>query len=181
MLQMMVMRSVTRLLCVCAYMLAYEPERSRAETLAPPTASISELSSMKVEGQLVKVQGRYYVIKDREGKEVYLEVSSDTELAGSFKPGDDVEVWTAPVEHAIAIRAVTPGENGDSLMSATRLLKGTLMTTDGRYYVLLDADGKEVRVLVNEDTELAGAFKPGDRVEIFTSPIEHAVAIRAAK
>ena len=136
---------------------------------------------MKVEGELIKIEGRYYVIKDREGKQLYLEVSSDTELAGAFKPGDRVEIWTSPVEHALAIRASTSDEEEGSVESATRLLKGTLVNTEGRYYVLRDAKGKEVRVLVTQNTELAGEFKPGDRVEVFTSPIEHAVAIRAAR
>jgi len=50
------------------------------------------IASMKVEGRLVKIEGRYYVIKDLHGKEVYLLISQDTELAGAFKIGDRVEV-----------------------------------------------------------------------------------------
>ena len=136
---------------------------------------------MKVEGELIKVQGRYYVIKDAQGKEMYLLVGPDTELAGPFKPGDRIEVWTSPIEHAIAIRATSLELDSDRIEAATHSLKGKLIGIEGKYYVIVGADGKEIRLLVDEDTELAGEFRLGERIEVFTSPIEHAVAIKSAK
>jgi len=138
-------------------------------------------SSMKVEGRLMKVQGRYYVIEDSQGKEIYLLVSQDTELSGTFKEGDRIEVWTSPIEHAIAIRATLPEQESPAIDTATRTIKGKLIAIEGKYYVMLNREGKEIRLLVNQDTELAGEFSPGDTIEVFTSPIEHAVAIRSAK
>lgn len=138
-------------------------------------------SSMKVEGRLMKVQGRYYVIEDSQGKEIYLLVSQDTELSGAFKVGDHIEVLTSPIEHAIAIRAALPEQESPAVDTATRTITGKLIATEGKYYVMLDRAGKEIRLLVNQDTELAGEFSPGDTIEVFTSPIEHAVAIRSAK
>jgi len=141
----------------------------------------SAISSMKVEGELIKVQGRYYVIKDAQGKEMYLLVGPDTELAGQVKPGDQIEVWTSPIEHAIAIRAASLGTYPEEINAATRSLKGKLIAIEGKYYVLVGTDGKEIRLLVNQDTELAGAFRLGEQIEVFTSPVEHAVAIRSTK
>jgi hypothetical protein len=162
-----------------------------AQIVATPPASpedtstsqkpTSAISSMKVEGELVKVQGRYYVIKDARGKEMYLLIGPDTELAGPFKPGDRIEVWTSPIEHAIAIRATSLELDSDRIEAATHSLKGTLIGIEGKYYVIVGADGKEIRLLVDQDTELAGAFSPGEQVEVFTAPIEHAVAIKSAK
>lgn len=140
-----------------------------------------DASSMKVEGRLMKIQGRYYVIEDSQGKEVYLLVSQDTELTGTFKVGDRIEVWTSPFEHAIAIRASLPEQESSAIDTATRTITGKLLAIEGKYYVLLDREGKEIRLLVNQDTELAGEFSPGDKIEVFTSPIEHAVAVRSAK
>jgi len=141
----------------------------------------SNASSMKVEGRLIKVQGRYYVIEDSQGKEIYLLVSQDTEVSGTFKAGDRIEVWTSPIEHAIAIRASLPERESPAIESATRTITGKLIAIEGKYYVMLNREGKEIRLLVNQDTELAGEFSPGDTIEVFTSPIEHAVAIRSAK
>jgi hypothetical protein len=112
---------------------------------------------------------------------MYLLVSPETELAGSFKPGDRIEVWTSPIEHAIAIRATTLALDSDRIETATHRLKGKLIGIEGKYYVMVTPDGKEIHLLVNHDTELAGEFKPGDLIEVFTSPVEHAVAIRSAQ
>lgn len=141
----------------------------------------AESASMKVEGRLMRIQGRYYVIEDNQGKEIYLLVGQDTELSGVFKIGDRVEVLTSPVEHAIAIRATRPEQESQQIDSATRTITGQLIAIEGKYYVVLDRDGKEIRLLVDQDTELAGEFAPGAIIEVFTSPIEHAVAIRSAK
>lgn len=136
---------------------------------------------MKVKGELVKVEGRYYVIRDAHGKEMYLLITPDTEIAGSYKPGDRIEVWTSPIEHAIAIRAGSLERDPEQIEAATHSLKGKLISIEGKYYVMVRADGKEIRLLVNHDTELAGEFRPGDQIEAFTSPVEHAVAIKSAK
>lgn len=141
----------------------------------------SDPASMKVEGRLTKIQGRYYVIEDAEGKEVYLLVSQDTQLSQKFKVGDQVEVLTSPIEHAIAIRATVPGQESHPIDSASRTITGKLISKEGKYYVVQDPDGKEIHLLVDEDTELAGEFGPGAMIEVFTSPVEHAVAIQSAK
>jgi hypothetical protein len=88
-------------------------------------------------------------------------------------------VWASPVEHALAIRAV-PSEP-ERLEAASQVIRGTLLKIEGQYYVLLDSKAKELRLLVSKDTELTGQFRPGDHIEVFTSPVEHALAIKAAK
>lgn len=146
-----------------------------------PSTPPPVVASMKVEGRLVKIEGRYYVIKDAQGKELYLLISQDTELAGTFKIGDLIEVWTSPIEHAIAIRASHPDQEALAIEIATHTLRGKLIAIEGKYYVLIGADGKEIRLMVNQETELSGEFRPGDEIEVFTSPVEHAVAIKSAK
>lgn len=152
------------------------PAWPQAPSPPPPV-----MASMKVEGRLVKIEGRYYVIKDAQGKESYLLISQDTELAGTFKIGDQIVVWTSPIEHAIAIRASIPEQEAPAIATATHTLRGKLTAIEGKYYVMIGADGKEIRLLVNQDTELAGEFRPGDQVEVFTSPVEHAVAIKSVQ
>ncbi len=165
---------------IMAVLLAVATQPLSAWTQNPsPTPQVA--ASMKVEGRLVKIEGRYYVIKDAQGKELYLLISQDTELAGTFKIGDLIEVWTSPIEHAIAIRASHPDQEALAIEIATHTLRGKLIAIEGKYYVMTGADGKEIRLLVNQDTELSGEFRPGDEIEVFTSPIEHAIAIKSAK
>lgn len=169
-----------RFLLVSAFLIAIAAYAIAAWGQIPSTQP-RETASMKVEGHLVKIQGRYYVIKDARGKEIYLLISPDTELSGTFNVGDWIEVWTSPIEHAIAIRASAPDDEAPVMETATHTLKGTLLGIEGKYYVMRGADGKDIRLLVNQDTELAGEFSPGDEIEVFTSPVEHAVAIKSPK
>jgi hypothetical protein len=150
------------------------------QSLSAQPSPSSNVASMKVEGRLIKIQGRYYVIEDSQGKEIYLMVSQDTELSGTFNVGDRVAIWTSPIEYAIAIRATALDQESHTISAATRTISGQLIAIEGKYYVMLDREGKEIRLLVNQDTELAGEFAAGDQIEVFTSPIEHAVAIKAA-
>lgn len=60
-------------------------------------------------------------------------------------------------------------------------MRGKLIGIEGKYYVVMGADGKELRLLVSQDTELAGEFRPGDPIEVFTSPGNHAVAIKTVQ
>jgi len=173
-------RTLLLLLCLTVALTGETAPASSQDTLASQK-STSATSSMKVEGELVKVQGRYYVIKDAQGKEMYLLIGPDTELAGSLNPGDRIEVWTSPIEHAIAIRAASLELDSDRIEAATHSIKGKLIAIEGKYYVIVGADGKEIRLLVDQDTELAGEFRLGERIEVFTSPVEHAVAIKSAK
>ncbi|WP_455379383.1 hypothetical protein [Petrachloros mirabilis] len=150
------------------------------QSLSAQPSPSSNVASMRVEGRLIKIQGRYYVIEDSQGKEIYLMVSQDTELSGTFKVGDRIAIWTSPIEHAIAIRATALDQEPETISAATRTISGQLIAIEGKYYVMLDREGKEIRLLVNQDTELAGEFAPGDQIEVFTSPVEHAVFIKAA-
>ena len=148
-----------------------QPPAGSAETPATPSSTIR--------GELVKIEGRFYVIKDDSGNEVRLLVSQDTELANQPKPGDHIEVQTSPVEHAMFIRALAT--HGDMPAGPSQIIRGELVKIEGPYYVVRDAEGREIRLHVSRDTEMTGSFKPGDQIEAHASPMEHAMTIKAAQ
>ena len=49
-----------------------------------------------VEGDLLKVDGDSYVVKDLEGKEVRLRATKDTKMGTSFKVGDHIQAEVSP-------------------------------------------------------------------------------------
>ncbi len=132
-----------------------------------------------VKGELVRIEGRYYVLKDDQGKEMHLLIGPDTLAQGSFKTGDRIEVSASPIEHAMFIKPLSQRHVDVDLEAATRTIRGRLMKIEGRYYVLKDATGREFRLLVTASTEMVGAFRPGDDLEVAVSPVEHAMSIRA--
>lgn len=132
-----------------------------------------------VKGTLIRIEGRYYVIKDDNGKEMHLLVSPDTIAEGSFKTGDRIEVAASPIEHAMFIKPLSLRRLEVDLEAATRTIRGRLLRIEGKYYVLKDAKGLEFRLLVTAGTEMAGNFRPGDDLEVAISPVEHAMSIRS--
>lgn len=156
-------------------------------TISPPwgTAQTSEEVTSTgtpyktVKGELVRIEGRYYVLKDDRGKEMHLLVGPDTVAQGSFKTGDRIVVSASPIEHAMFIKPLSQRHVEIDLDAATRTIRGRLLKIEGKYYVLKDASGREVRLLVTASTEMVGAFNPGDDLEVAVSPVEHAMSIRA--
>jgi hypothetical protein len=57
-----------------------------------------------VKGDLVKIDGEFYVVKDPTGKEVRLHVDKTSKLEGAPKAGDKVEAQVNPDGHATAVK-----------------------------------------------------------------------------
>jgi hypothetical protein len=59
-------------------------------------------------------------------------------------------------------------------------VKGVLMQIEGEYYILQDAEGKNVRVHVDKSTTMDSTFQIGDIVEVQRTLPGHAIAMRHA-
>ena len=69
-------------------------------------AAAKEASSAQtVSGEVLKIEGENYVVKDAMGKEVKLHVSSETKKDGDIKVGDKIEAQADATGHAVSIKA----------------------------------------------------------------------------
>ena len=62
------------------------------------------LGSQTVKGEVLKIEDQIYVVKDSADKEVRLELSKDTALLGTFKPGDQIEAKLSTDGKVVAIK-----------------------------------------------------------------------------
>jgi uncharacterized protein YdeI (BOF family) len=69
---------------------------------------MAEQSSQTVKGDLLKIDGEFYVVKDMSGKEIRLHVDKTSKLDGAFKSGDKVEAQASEKNHALSIRHAQP-------------------------------------------------------------------------
>jgi hypothetical protein len=70
-------------------------------------ADVTESPTSKmVNGDLLKIEGEFYVVKDlwEAGKDVRLHVDKTTKLEGTFKAGDKVEAKATETDHALMIK-----------------------------------------------------------------------------
>jgi hypothetical protein len=65
----------------------------------------SSAAAQTVKGEILKVDGENYTIKDASGKEVRLHVDKTTKTHGSLKVGDKIEAEATPAGHATSIKA----------------------------------------------------------------------------
>ncbi|MGH7236805.1 MAG: hypothetical protein ACREIO_10520 [Nitrospiraceae bacterium] len=84
--------ALTAILCLGLVSLTY--------AAAEPAAA----GSQTVKGDLLKIEGEFYVVKDGAGKEVRLHVDKSTKLQGDIKAGDKIEAQATDKGHAVSIK-----------------------------------------------------------------------------
>ena len=65
-------------------------------------------STQTVNGDLLKIDGEFYVVKEMSGKEIRLHVDKTTTLDSSINVGEKVEAHATGTNHAVSIRHVQP-------------------------------------------------------------------------
>jgi hypothetical protein len=131
-----------------------------------------------VQGDVLKIEGDSYVVKDMRGKEIRLHVDKTTALEGSFKAGDKIEAQVTEKGHALSI---TKPLVADAQIPGPHILKGDVLKMDGEFYIVKDKAGKEIRLHVDKSTELEGSFKAGDQIEANATEKDHALSIKHAQ
>jgi hypothetical protein len=77
-------------------------------SLSFAAGDMAEPSTQTVKGDLLKIDGEFYVVKDTAGKEVRLHVDKTSQLDGTFKAGDKIEAQATDMNHAGSIKHVQP-------------------------------------------------------------------------
>jgi uncharacterized protein YdeI (BOF family) len=149
-------------------------------TAADKAAETTPITSglQTVQGDVLKIEGDSYVVKDMTGKEIRLHVDKTTKLEGSFKAGDKIEAQATEKGHALAI---TKPLVADAQIPGPQTVKGDVLKMDGEFYIVKDMAGKEIRLHVDKTTELEGSFKAGDHIEARATEKGHALSIKHAQ
>lgn len=90
--------TLTVFLCFGQAPLVYAADQPQGA--APQTGK----GDLLVVGDLLRIEGEFYVVKDAFGKEVRLHVDKDTKVAGDIKAGDRIEAQATDKGHAASIK-----------------------------------------------------------------------------
>ena len=126
-----------------------------------------------VKGELMQIEGDYYVIRDAEGKDVRVHVDKGTKMEDAVKVGDFIEAKRTLQGHAVSIRqasgaptaspsSASAGSGRDkpikdeqvTLGGAKQAIRGEVLKVDGQNYVVKDGHGNEVKFAVNQNTRI---------------------------
>jgi hypothetical protein len=93
--------ALTAILCF-----AQAPLADAADQPDQPAGAGSQTGKgdMLIVGDLLKIEGEFYVVKDASGKEVRLHVNKDTKVVGNIKAGDKIEAQATDKGHAASIK-----------------------------------------------------------------------------
>ena len=92
------------------------------ETPRPATSPLPA-----VQGELIKIEGDLFTIKDPTGKEKQLRIDQETRVVGVFHQGDYVQAWVLPdgrTESIIAFRKDTDKERGRAFLRSRNRRSG---------------------------------------------------------
>lgn len=84
-------------------LLAFAAILSVGMAMAAP-GEMAAPGSQAIKGDLLRIDGEFYVVKDTSGKEVRLHVDGTSKLEGTFKAGDKIEAQASDKGHALSIR-----------------------------------------------------------------------------
>jgi Cu/Ag efflux protein CusF len=146
--------------------------------LSYAAADIAAPGLQTVTGDVLKIEGDSYVVKDMTGKEIRLHVDKTTKLEGAFKAGDKIEAQATEKGHALSI---TKPLVADAQIPGPQTVTGDVLKMDGEFYVVKDMTGKEIRLHVDKTTKLDGTFKAGDQIEAQATEKDHALSIKHAQ
>jgi hypothetical protein len=65
-------------------------------------------STQTIKGDLLRIDGGFYMVKDTAGKEIRLHVDKTSQLDGTFKAGDKIEAQATEKGHASFVRPAKP-------------------------------------------------------------------------
>jgi hypothetical protein len=156
--------------------LSIVPAGYAADPPGSTTPGVTLPRPQSIEGEILRVEGNYYVVKDISGKEVRLYIDKNTKIDGNLTAGDKIIASTAavPVEAAPYAKSIVA-------LGSPRIVDGKIVAIEKDYYVIEDGQGRSRRVYVDSGTTREAKSRVGDRVVVFTAPIPDAYADTIAK
>jgi exosome complex RNA-binding protein Csl4 len=149
-------------------------------TLSSAAGDMAAPGPQSIRGDLLKIEGDVYVVKEMSGKETRMHVDKTTKLDGSFKTGDEIEAQVTDKGHAFSINHANVASGGMAA-SGSQVVKGDLLKIEGEFYTVHDTAGHEVKLHVDKTTKLEGGpFKTGDKVEAQVTDKSHALSMNHA-
>jgi uncharacterized protein YdeI (BOF family) len=83
---------------------AQSPSMGSGSTGQSSKSPKEQTTASVVKGELLKIQGEFYTVKDSSGKEVRLHVNKETKMDNPVNVGDKIEAERTASDHALSIK-----------------------------------------------------------------------------
>jgi uncharacterized protein YdeI (BOF family) len=117
-----------------------------------------------IEGQVVKIDGGTYTVRDSTGRELRVHVDENTQADNSLKVGDRVFARIAHIPADVYAKSLQKSTLKGNIQALPNPIEGEVLKTEGDVYIIRDVSGKEVRLQVDKATKMDSNLTVGDRI-----------------
>jgi hypothetical protein len=140
-----------------------EPKRQAAAPTRDKTASL------RIEGEVVKKDATYYVIRERSGRETRLNINPNTKVEDIPNIGDKVAATIEPLPsevHTKSLEVTKQASQADSAKTEAtpEVVEGEIRDIRGENFVVQDIKGQQIKLHVDNHTKKDSNLSVGDHV-----------------
>jgi len=117
-----------------------------------------------IEGQVLKIEGSIYTVRDSGGRELRIHVDQNTQTDSTIKVGDRVKARIGHVPSDVYARSFQKWSGKETEVVLSPTIEGELLKREGDAFLIRDLTGQEVRLHVDKATKLDSNLTPGDKV-----------------
>lgn len=117
-----------------------------------------------IEGQVLKIEGGTYIVRDLAGRELRVHVDKYTQTEAPLKVGDRVVARIAHIPTDVYARSLQKWAESENVGALPLTIDGELLKKEGDIYVVRDVSGQDVRLQVDKASKVDGNITVGDRV-----------------
>jgi hypothetical protein len=134
---------------------------------AAPTRD--KTSPLRIEGEVVKKDATFYVIRERSGRETRLNIYPNTKIEDIPNIGDKVAATIEPLPSAVHTKSleVTKGASqADSAKTEAipEVVEGEIRDIRGENFTVQDIRGQQIKLHADDHTKKDGNLSVGDHV-----------------
>jgi hypothetical protein len=134
-----------------------------------PAPTRSKLPAQRVQGEVIKKDATSYVIRDRSGREIKLNINPKTKVEDIPNIGDKVTATVEALPSDVSTKSLevtSEGKNRDSAKTEAipDVVEGEIREIRGDNLVVQDIRGQEVKLHTDNHTKKDGNLGVGDHV-----------------
>jgi exosome complex RNA-binding protein Csl4 len=135
----------------------------------PPAPARGKLPAQRVQGEVIKKDATSYVIRERTGREIKLNINPKTKVEDIPNIGDKVTATVEPLPSDVytkSLEVTSEGKNGDKAQTEAipDVVEGEIREIRGENLLVQDIRGQQVKLHTDNHTKKDGNLSVGDHV-----------------
>jgi exosome complex RNA-binding protein Csl4 len=134
-----------------------------------PRPATSKLPVQRVEGEVIRKDANSYVVQERSGREIRLNINPKTKLEDQPNVGDKVAAKVEPLPSEVYTKSLevtkeAPNADKSKTEAIPNVVEGEIRDIRGEVFVVKDISGQQIKLHADDHTKKDGNLSIGDHV-----------------